>query len=309
VEVRGLNEQFDELRRRGSAKRQQINDAQQELVDLDSQAGQQVNKLKQVSPDAARAWDWIQKNMDQFEKPVFGPPMIECSVKDPRYTDMLEGLFQKGDLMSITAQTRADFKKLSDQVYGTMNLADVNIKTQSRSLLEELQKRPNISEEQMQQFGLDGWASDFLEGPEPVIAMLCSASNLHSVGIALEDVSEVQYNQILQGRIGGWASGKHTYRTQRRAEYGPDATSTTTKNVRPAQLWTDRPVDLSAKREVEGRIQTLVEEFEVMKEESRPLKEKRDALQIEQRPIKDEIVGLPRGNPTKPSLTFGTDQS
>jgi hypothetical protein len=231
--------------------------------------------------------------MDLFEKPIYGPPMIVCSVKVPRYTDLMEALFQKSDLLTITAQTKSDFKKLGDQAYGTMGLADVNIKCQSRDLAQEMQRRPNISEQQLRQFGLDGWASDFLDGPEPVVAMLCSTANLHSTGIALEDITESQYNVISESRIGAWASGKHTYRITRRMEYGAGAISTMTKNVRQARLWSDQPVDMSAKREIDDRIQTLLEQHRAMGAEVGPLREKKAELTNERTPLDNEIVCFP----------------
>lgn len=281
---------MNELYKRGQAKKQEIKEAEQELQHLNSQVGQQVNKLRKFSEDTARAWDWIQNNMDLFEKPIYGPPMIVCSVKDARYTDLMEALFQRSDLLSITAQTKSDFKKLGDQIYGSMGLADVNIKCQSRDLAQEMQRRPNISEQQLKQFGLDGWASDFLDGPDPVVAMLCSTASLHSTGIALAEIAEFQYNAISESRIGAWASGRHTYRITRRAEYGPSAISTMTRDVRQARLWGDQPVDMSAKREIDDRIQSLVEEHKAMGAEVGPLREKKAELMNERTQLDNEIV-------------------
>jgi structural maintenance of chromosomes protein 5 len=281
------------LYNRGKTSKKEIMEAEQELRHLNSQAGQQVNKLRQFSEDTAKAWDWIQKNMDQFEKPIYGPPMIVCSVKDSRYVDLMEALFQKSDLLTITAQTKSDFKKLGDQAYGTMGLADVNIKCQSRDLAQEMQRRPNISEQQLKQFGLDGWASDFLDGPEPVIAMLCSTANLHSTGIALQEITESQYNMISESRIGAWASGKHTYRITRRMEYGAGAMSTMTRNIRQARLWSDQPVDMTAKTEIEDRIRSLLEEHKAMSNEVGPLREKKASLTSERKSLDNEIVSFP----------------
>lgn len=290
--MRGVSEDIAALNRQGGVKRKEVDDAERELEDVNSQAGQQVTKLKKNSLDTAQAWNWIQKHMDQFEMPVHGPPIVECSVKDVRYLDAMEAIFQKSDLLSITAQTRADFKKLSDLLYRDQRLADINIKCQTTSLAQEMQRRPNISERQMKQCGLDGWALDFIEGPEPVLAMLCSSANLQAVGIALQDVSEAQYNLILENRIGSWASGRLVYRTTRRAEYGAGATSTTTRGIRPAQIWTDQPVDASVRREVEQKIEALRSEFEDMKQRSGTLRQSGEELKTERGNLNAEIVCL-----------------
>jgi hypothetical protein len=288
--MRGVGEEITALNRQGGIKRKEVEDAERELEDLNSQAGQQVTKLKKYSHDTALAWNWIQKHMDQFEMPVHGPPIVECSVKDARYVDAMEAIFQKSDLLSITAQTRTDFKKLSDLLYRDKKLADINIKCQTTSLAQEMQRRPAISEQQMKQCGLDGWALDFIEGPEPVLAMLCSSANLQAVGIALQDVSEAQYNLIVENRIGSWASGRLVYKTTRRAEYGAGATSTTTRSIRPAQIWTDQPVDASARREAEQKIQTSRSEFEDMKERRESLRQRAEELKTERGNLNSAIV-------------------
>lgn len=293
MEVRGLNEEMAALTQQGKVKRKQIEDAERELEDLNSQAGQQVTKLKRHSPDTAQAWNWIQKHMDEFEMPIHGPPIVECSVKDARYIDAMEAVLQKSDLLSITAQTRADFKKLSDQLYRNMKLADINIKCQTTSLAQEMQRRPNISEQQLKQCGLNGWALDYIEGPEPVLAMLCSSANLQAVGIALKDVSDAQYNLIMENRIGSWASGRLVYKTTRRAEYGASATSTTTRAIRPAQIWTDQLVDVSALRAVEEKIEAFTNEFEDMKTRIGPMRKRAEELKTEKGDLNATIVCLP----------------
>jgi len=290
--MRGVSEEIAALKQQGIVKRRQVEDGERELEDLNSQAGQQVTKLKSHSNDTAQAWNWIQKHMDQFEMPVHGPPIVECSVKDARYVDAMEALFQKSDLLSITAQTRADFQKLSDQLYRNMKLADINIKCQTTSLAQEMQRRPNISNQQMKQRGLDGWALDFIEGPEPVLAMLCSSANLQAVGIALQDISDAQYNLIIDSRIGSWASGRLVYKTTRRAEYGASATSTTTRPIRRAQFWTDQPLDAGARRDMEEKIEAFRNEFEDMKAQMGTLRERAELLKTEKSDLNAAIVCL-----------------
>lgn len=292
TESRDINDDINARKQEGAIKRSQIVEAERELEHINSQAGQQVSKLRMHSGDTAQAWDWIQKHMDQFEKPVYGPPIVECSIKDGRYLDTMESLFQKSDLLSITAQTKADFTKLSDLLYGKLRLADINIKCQTTSLAQEMQRRPKISEQQMKQCGLDGWASEFIEGPEPVIAMLCSSVNLPSVGISLRDVSEEQYRLIMDSRIASWASGRLFYRINRRAEYGPGAISTTTRLIGRAKVWTDQPVDVSARQEAERKLDGFKEEFQAMKEEADALRDRMNKLKSERADLNSAIVCL-----------------
>jgi chromosome segregation ATPase len=277
------------LKQKGQETRRQIELASAELEAFDSQAGQQISKLRRISSETARAWEWIQQNLDKFEKPVFGPPILECSVKDLRYADMVESLFQSNDFLSITTQTKADFRKLSSYLYDGMKMSDINIKTSTGSL--DSWRSP-VHKEQLQDYGLDGYAIDFLSGPEPVLAMLCDSVRLNEAGVGLRDVSEEQYNKLLNSRIGTWATGGHNYRVQRRAQYGAGATSTTTRNTRRAQVWVHQPIDTAAKSTVQERISTLTSEFETLKAESISIRESKAALKEEMDSVKKEAVGL-----------------
>ncbi len=190
--------------------------------------------------------------------------MVVCSVSDPRYVDLIEALIQRNVLLSFTAQTRNDFKKLSNIAHDKLNLAEINIKTMEAGLDVF---RPPGGPGAMKQFGFEGWALDYLQGPEPVLAMLCADSKIHETGVSMRDTTSQQFNMLQDSSIQTWVTRKSVYRISRRREYGPGATSTTVKDTRRAQVWTDQPVDLTAKRELQERIRDLEEEVKSFGEE------------------------------------------
>ena len=157
-----------------------------------------MHKVRDVSSETAKAWKWIQENQGEFEQEVYGPPLISCSVKDPRYTDIIESLLTKNDFMTITAQTRSDFNKLNNQLYGTMKLADVTLRTSYDSLDSYPRSLPA---HEMDRCGLEGWALDFIDGPEPVLAMLCDSAKIHYAGVSLRDITEDQFNILVQSNV------------------------------------------------------------------------------------------------------------
>ena len=259
-----LKKHQEELRRRGLDKNYRIKQAQTDLAQLDSQSGKQMSKLQESSHEASRLWAWVQQNQDQFEKPVFGPPIVECTIKDPKYVDLVESLFQNSSMTAFTVQTNGDFKKLSDQAHDRMQLSAVNIRTQLVGLDSF---RPPVSAEQMTRFGFEGWALDYMNGPEPVLAMLCGELHIHEAGIALRDITSQQFELLQESPIQSWVTSKSTYRISRRREYGPGATSTLVKDIRRASIWTDQPVNLTAKREMQENIQGWTEEVESIQAE------------------------------------------
>ncbi|KAF7588677.1 Structural maintenance of chromosomes protein 5 [Aspergillus hancockii] len=249
------------------ARSDEIKKAEQQLQRLDSQSGQQEEKLRQLSYDSRKAYDWVQKNKHVFEKEVFGPPLITCSVKDPKYADAVESLLQRTDFLAFTVQTRNDFRTLQKALNSEQRLHDISIRTSSVPL-ERFQ--PPVSHDEIQNLGFDGWAKDFLSGPDPVLAALCSDNRLHQTPIGLRDITDEEYSTMENGQITSWVAGKQSYQVVRRREYGPNASTTRVRQLRPAKVWTSQPVDTSAK-------QNLIQNIQVLKDETQELQEKADS--------------------------------
>ena len=257
-----------EITNQGRDKNQRIEQAEHDLGQLDSQVGKQNLKLEKSSPDTYRAWKWLQENQQEFEREVFGPPIVECSVKDTKYVDHIEALFQRGLFLSFTVQTQNDFKKLSDILHDRLHLTEVNIKTIHFSLDHF---RPPMTADEMRRVGFEKWALDFVQAPDPVLAMLCAEVKLHETGVSLQDTSQQQFHLLERSNLTSWVTTKSSYRVSRRREYGPGATSTQVREVKPAVVWTDQPVDLTAKRELEESIAGWREEVDAFRQELKDL--------------------------------------
>ena len=258
-----------------------------DLDELESQQGQMLTRLKKMNPDAARAWDWVQENRDKFEQEVFGPPMLSCSVKDERLTDLVQSVLQADDFFCFTTQTREDHKTLSNQLYKEMSLS-VTIRT----CLTPLDSfKPPIAREDMAALGLDGYIVDYLEGPAPVLAMLCAEKRLHASGVALKEISEEQYDRIVKGEvINQFAAGRQSYRISRRREYGPTAVSTRVRQVERGRFWTDQPVDAGEKAELSRKMDELKADLDPLKADLAQLQEKDHEIEQAYEDTKDKIV-------------------
>ena len=288
--VREINARLQVLLQDGRDNKAQQDDKQQQLAAFDTQEGQQMNKLELTSRDTAAAWKWIQENMESFEKTVYGPPLVSCSLKDQRYANVVEAGLRMQDFLAITVQTKADHKKLSEHLLGAMGLADITIRKNND---ESLPGHPSVSRNDMQNLGLDGWASDFVDGPIPVLSMLCYSAKINTTAVGLVDSSEDQHNRIVgNSMLRAWNTGRTASRVTRRAEYGPGATSTSTNTIKPAQYWTDQPVSSTAKMKVERELEVLKATFEGMKAENTPLKSELETLRSLLDESNEEIVSL-----------------
>lgn len=261
----------------------EIEKAERQLANLDSASGQQEIKLKNASRDTAEAYEWLLKNQNKFEQEVFGPPIVTCSITDPKFADAVESIFQKTDFTSFTVQNRNDFRTMQRELLGGMQLHDISIRTCSMSLD---QLKPPMPNDQIRQLGFDGWARDFLTGPDTVIAMLCSEKNLHATPISVGEISEAAFSRLQESSsLSSWVSGKSAYNITRRREYGPGATSTRVRQVKSATIWTSQPVDQSLKHRYQEdidlwkeKLADLTRKFDSEKDTVQKLREESEQL-------------------------------
>ncbi|CAD6444506.1 af7315f0-ec30-42a7-8ece-5fccc6a70508 [Sclerotinia trifoliorum] len=284
--IQELQESREVLRAKGRDLRAEQDRAKQDLADFDSQAGRQINKIAQHSRDTAIAWKWVQDNPNKFEKEVYGPPLITCSVKDPRYTDAVESLFRQSNMLTITAQTQADYKLLNDQFHSAeMRLAEVRTQMSTQTLAETI-GRPSATIAELNSIGLDGWAIDFIDAPEPVLAMLCNDIRAHRTAVTLQDVTEEQHERIIRAGITSFVTKTTTYKITTRREY--NASSTQTSGINRARFFIDGVVDTSGRRMIEENLQELGRKFEALKKENEDISDKIEQYSITMAPKKDE---------------------
>lgn len=258
---------------------------QKQAEALDTREGQQLVALRKLDADAAKAWEWLQDHKDEFEKEVFGPPLLTCSVKDDRFSDHIQAMLQKRDMVCFTAQTKADQAKLSNQFIREMGLS-VSLRTFSGSMDEF---KPPVRAED---FGFDGFAIDFLDGPPLLLAQFCSSSFLHKSAVSLKELTDAQYQRVdAQEYINCWASDRTLYKRTHRKEYGDAGKSTSSKDIQVASFWKDQPVDSAEREELrEGRRRAKQEMMELM-DQRNELKNEIKAIMQQQEEARTKLVG------------------
>ena len=286
-----LKNQNGELNTRGRMIRDERTAAEQAIADSQTQEGQQVSRITEFSREAAQAWKWIQDHRDEFEEEIYPPAVISCAIKKEfsHFIAHVEATLGYKDFLAFTAQTKNDSMKLSEQLNGKMGLADITIRTITKPLAEV--KYPPISLGEMQKCGLDGWALDYIDGPEPVLAMLCNNSKINATGISLKEVTEAQHELLVNGNCSSWVAGNTSYRVNRRKDYGAHATSTVTKSIGRPRFWTqDHAVDSSVSREAKARIEQLNTAFEDVRQQVIPVRAEMATLEQQIKELKAEVV-------------------
>ncbi|EXJ88685.1 hypothetical protein A1O1_05616 [Capronia coronata CBS 617.96] len=281
-----LEKSKNALKEKGTRGNHHIADLSGQLAGLETQAGQQENKLQELSRETFQAWKWIQENQAEFKQHVFGPPIVECSLKDPRMADAVESLLQDNDFKFITVQNQDDFRFLQRKLFREKKLHDVSLRVCTSDNLEQF--RPPLPPQEMERFGLTSWVFNHIEGPATVVAMLCTERNLHRCGISSRELTQQQHDDLSKTAVQSYVVGRKSYQFIRRAEYGSAATSARVREVRPARRWTDQPIDAGRKAalqrqiaEIRGENQIIKTEFDNLKKEIAEINEKKKLLEAE----------------------------
>ncbi|KXT18878.1 hypothetical protein AC579_3575 [Pseudocercospora musae] len=275
-------DQMRSLGLQGRQRQEMIKEEQAKRVRLQSQAGKMSSQIQRHSAQSAKLWDWLQDNREQFSGHVFGPAIVECSVKDKRHASMIEAIIGAGDLKAYTVVNKQDFRKLTDHGFKTMRLWDLAV----QSVIQPLSDFEHpLSDEQLKSLGLEGWVQDLLEGPEAVLSMLCSNKNLHKIPYGTSDkINDEQFEAIKRAGIMAWVTPTKTWTVARR--YGHD--STKVSSFGPAKLLTDAPVNTQAEEEIGRKISELQDEIQQITEEMQGVKARASQLQRQKKELTAE---------------------
>ena len=303
-DIRGRNEEVQmsmkNCANEASRLKATIQTKEDQVDALKSQAGQQLGKLQRLSRDTYRLWEHIRKNPDEFQSKVYGPAIVECSLKDARFADAIESVFQASELKALTCTSQADFKQLTDIATKQLGLRDFYLRQQNVGMDHW---KPPVSEEEMKQLGLEGWLLDYVQGPEPVLSMLCENARLHQTGLTTRELSEQQFENLSHSAVSSFVDRTKTYQITRRREYGPNAVSTRVREVRPAKIWTnqrgDSHVEEELKREIlegKGELTELDSQYQSYKSEISSLRGQYQELEKEREQIENEKDSMQRAD-------------
>lgn len=145
--------------------------------------------------DAVR---YLRKNSNRLklEGKYFEPPILSINVKDKRFNRAFEKLVKNMDHLAFTAIDDESFKKLSKVLYDDLKL-NVSIRTIStKKTYEEIVNMQTISRSKIEELGFSGFIIDFIEGPKPVIQMLCENNMIQSIPITLLEFNDNKKDQI-----------------------------------------------------------------------------------------------------------------
>lgn len=261
---------------------------------LNTQSGQQATLLAGLSRDTAIGWDWLQKNMGSLplKDDVYPPAILCCSVPDARYADAVESQLRPGDLTAITCGNGEDAKLISDKLLGKketggLGLHQVSIRTAPQRLTFY---RAPVTKAELERYGFESWIIDHIQGPEPVLAMLCDSAGIQRAAFALRPISNEQHAALQDSPISKWVTGSEICQITKRREY--DQSSTSVKQLRKAQYFTGQPIDTEEKRRLDIEIRDLGRDIEHLRSVHNETKQKLEQLTEDQARIDAQKVNF-----------------
>jgi DNA repair ATPase RecN len=258
---------------------------------LDTQSGKQANLLQKLSPQTAQAWEWFKANKAQLplKGEVYGPPILTCSLTDPRYADAVESQMRLGDAMAFTFTNKDDQQLLLTEFTSKdrLGLHNVYLRTSPKPLSAFPPPVPNAD---LTPYGFDGYLRDYITGPDPVVAMLCDNIKLNKVAYAAKPITEQQHENATGSPIQAWVSGRETFRITTRREYG--VSSTAVNHLKRASYFVDQPVNSDEKIQLDEQLRNLEREGQEMASEHTEAKTEVKRLEQEGQALKDQRVCL-----------------
>lgn len=257
---------------------------------LDTQSGKQTSLLQKISPETARAWEWFEANKDSLslKGEVYGPPILKCTITDPKYADAVESQMRLGDVVAITCTNNDDQRLLLRKITSEegLGLHGVFFRTSPRPLSSY---QPPVPASNLAHYGFEGYLRDYITGPDPVIAMLCDNVRLNRVAFAARSITDEQHAAVSNSPIQSWVSGREVYRITTRKEYG--VSSTSVNHLKKGQFFVDQPVNSDEKMQLDEQLENLNREGNEMVAKHNEAKAEIQELTEESKGVKEQRVG------------------
>ncbi|KAJ3144260.1 Structural maintenance of chromosomes protein 5 [Geranomyces variabilis] len=254
VELRAIGEAFtilrnqeSEINEEGGQLRMHKERLYNELQGLDNVRNQRLQLIRQDNPQTYEATMWLRENQHRFEKKVFEPICLEVNAKNAAYADALEANIPWRLMMNFVTQTEADYKLLLNELIDRRKLR-VSVFMCARKLDSW---QADISVEEIQRIGFDGYLLDYIDGPPEILSVLCQEARLHKIPISSRELTETAEIER-DPRIQAYISVKMSYKIRR--AYGNHAV--TASQLRDAR-YMKTSVDTGRKAQLEEELERV----------------------------------------------------
>lgn len=288
-----FDNRIDDLREQVADKKRTIRSCQQAVerhkAELNSNDKIQVFDMDSMrknrgAVEVKKAVKLLRSELRGLRNEIFEPPCLTVTAKSPSYADYLEELVPFQTSISLTAISKEAYDKHSPEF-----IEKRNIHVPFRYLSSKMSSA-KFSLEQLKQFGFDGYLSDFLDGPMPVIHMLSDIAYINDVPVAVNPLGDRELDALCNPRNGQivfkkFFSGDTLY-TLAKSQYGSRQVTTRTTHVSKAQIYGDGGISEEARRRIHEQIKKANDTAQNMEHELAVLKANIESVTQEKEEIK-----------------------
>ncbi|KAF5093314.1 hypothetical protein D0Z00_004126 [Geotrichum galactomycetum] len=194
-ELESAKQVLDTLNRKMHSLESNKNVETQKLQRLNSVFDQKIQYLTnyegRIGNDTAAAAEFITQNKNLFKHEVFLPPLFSMKIKDPSCLPQISSIIGKNQMFSFTCQTREDYQTFTTTIIDQNNW-NVNVKEFGGTgrVKPNDHAQPCSLDQLRSKFGFDGYILDLLDGPEPVLNMLCHSAFIHQIPYCARDIRD-----------------------------------------------------------------------------------------------------------------------
>ncbi|KAL7005936.1 Structural maintenance of chromosomes protein 5 [Cystobasidiomycetes sp. EMM_F5] len=210
-QIAGVKESIVAIQGQAEGIKQQIDTSNTERKRVADRLNQlnsfQFRKDEQCQREDGNLWmatRWLRDYKERFHDTVFDPVRLVVGVKDRRHAKLAEAAINYTTMKTIVTFDNRDYQNLR-AMFMSFPLGENRTRDLRVNLVELPPNKRTLadypspcSREELAQWGFDCFAIDLIEGPEPVLAYLCEAQQLHRVAVTFGDESRIQHERLRQ---------------------------------------------------------------------------------------------------------------
>lgn len=189
----------------------------------------------------------------------YEPPVVSIRVTQAACAPVVERMVRLSDLTAFTVENKFDYDKLTAFLYDQNYKygRSVGVRTLGRS--SNGIPAPSVSRDFIHSLGFDGFLVDFLDGPKPVIQMLCENEGLQNIPVCFHEMASNQIKEVVEtvssgrARFNKMAIGGNIY-TFNRSSFGSHQLSTVIRPISRQASVFKQGISSEERQDVQGKI-------------------------------------------------------
>ncbi|WVQ81063.1 hypothetical protein IAT38_003170 [Cryptococcus sp. DSM 104549] len=265
-----------------------------------------IDNARRFREQKARTWDsnigfmldWLKQNGNSLEGEVHPPPTISVNVADRSVAQQVEQCVNASQLKTFICTNNNDYRRLlklnnTPTPKANFDQAKVNKspKVQMNIAYQEVTPETfnpprGCSLQQLQECGFKGWAIDFMEAPDAVLAFLQMQAHCHQAAVTDKPATECNTEPLPRFGLRSWAT-RADYSTARQAQYGRRDFTTATLELKKCESF-NVVVDQAAVDDINREITSLEQEKSDLQRAQRDRTQAIDALRQKIKQLNDK---------------------